>query len=249
MKVLKGIAVISAVSMMLSSSAYAVNTDSNAAVGLKIGTLGYGVEARTAIFDNLFGRIGVNYLPLKMTFGSTSSDGSALQYKVKTQMLSVPLMLDWHPIDNSGFRVSVGVAYHERNLTANHEIKYANKGFYNRALDAFIIGQQGSTIRINGNVYNKPEIGLISMKVKSPSPIAGIVSIGYDSSLLNDDSFSFNAELGFIYKGKHKISIIAKDATESAKRDLDAKLKNNIKKKTNFRNIYPILSIGFKYAL
>jgi hypothetical protein len=76
------------------------------AIGPKIGLEGFGVEGRANIADNLYGRLGVNY------FGYTPKlKSSTLNYKVTLTMLTVPLMLDYHPIDGSGFRVSAGVAY------------------------------------------------------------------------------------------------------------------------------------------
>lgn len=131
MKNLKKLVAISAVSILFANSAYAEQADRNIAVGANIGTLGLGIEARMPIVDTLVGRIGINYIPFSRSFNtsSTYTDFRAAQTyvteiknKVKGTLLTVPLMLDWHPIDDSGFRVSAGVAYNGSSFKSTSNI-------------------------------------------------------------------------------------------------------------------------------
>ena len=67
----------------------------------------------------MYGRFGVNYLH----YNHSLNDG-ALNYKGKLTLLTVPLMLDYHPFDNSGFRVSAGIAYNgNKKLLLLNQIK------------------------------------------------------------------------------------------------------------------------------
>jgi len=106
----KALAIL-AVSTMLSSSAYAM--ESTVALGPKIGTQGIGAEVRAPLAENFFGRLGFNYF----TYTHNLNDGK-IKLKGKLTLLSAPIMLDWHPFEESGFRLSAGVAYNGNKVKA-----------------------------------------------------------------------------------------------------------------------------------
>ena len=66
MKSLKKITTILAISTMLSSTAYAM--DGSVAFGPRAGIQGIGLEARTKITENFFGRVGFNYFEYTKNF-------------------------------------------------------------------------------------------------------------------------------------------------------------------------------------
>ena len=219
------VASILAVSALLSTTAYAGNDDSMIALGAKIGTAGVGIEGRAPIADNLYGRFGVNYLHY-----NHSLDNGALNYKGKLTLLTVPLMLDYHPFDNSGFRVSAGIAYNGNKITAT--------------------AKPNKTVTLYGEEYDPEDLGTVKSKLTLGSKIAPIVSIGYDSSFTSDSSWSFNAEAGVMYSGKSKIKVSAtgdlandRDAMNNLNRDANKSL-DKVKKYLKF---FPIVSIGLKY--
>ena len=162
MKNLKKLAAISAVSILFANSAYAEQADRNIAVGANIGTLGLGIEARMPIVDTLVGRIGINLLPYSTSVKTTSTFTqsapffsqtytSEIHTKVKGKLLTVPLMLDWHPIDDSGFRVSAGVAYNGTRLKSTSKVS------------DFTLGGN-KVIMIKGNQYDATDLS-VSTKV------------------------------------------------------------------------------------
>ncbi len=108
MKIIK---VISAAVIVFSFIKPVYALQSSGALGMKIGSLGVGIEGRTPINNNIFVRLGVNYFPLEI------KQNNAV---MNVTLLSVPLMLDFHPFDDSGFRVSGGVAYNGNKLTLKH---------------------------------------------------------------------------------------------------------------------------------
>ena len=87
--------------------AYALQ--SAGALGMKLGTQGIGIEGRTPITHNIFARMGLNYLSLN----KKDEDGA-----ISLTLLSVPLMLDLHPFNESGFRLSLGLAYNGNKIKA-----------------------------------------------------------------------------------------------------------------------------------
>ena len=216
---------ILAVSALLSTTAYANNNDSMVALGAKIGTAGVGIEGRAPIADNLYGRFGVNYLHY-----NHSLDKGSLNYKGKLTLLTVPLMLDYHPFDNSGFRVSAGVAYNANKITAT--------------------AKPNKTVTLYGHNYSKAELGTVKSKLTLGNKIAPIVSIGYDSSFISDSSWSFNAEAGVMYSGKAKIKVSATGVAANQQQkidDLNRDANKSLNKVNKYLKFFPIVSIGFKY--
>ena len=113
-KVVKTIGAV-AITTMMATTSLASNgiNESRVAIGTKIGTTGFGIEGRAPLTESLYGRLGVNYFHYNHSL--TKGD---LHYKGKLTFLSVPLMLDYHPFEGSGFRLSAGVAYNGNKLNA-----------------------------------------------------------------------------------------------------------------------------------
>lgn len=221
MKNLKKIAATIAVSTILSSSAYA---DDIVAIGPKIGLEGFGLEARTPLMDNLLGRVGINYLGY-----SYNADLGELDLKAQITLLIVPVMLDWHPIDNSGFRLSAGVAYNGNKVT----------------------GKAAATksVTLNKVSYTAAQIGSVSTTLTLGNKIAPVATLGYDGSFLEGSALSFNFEAGVMFAGSPKLSISSNGTGGDA-------VKANIKKSVDtgldawkkYLRLFPILSVGFKYS-
>lgn len=196
------------------------------AIGPKIGTQGIGLEARTPITENFFGRVGGNFFEYNKDY-----DDGEIKYKGKLKLLTVPLMVDYHPFDGSGFRVSVGGAYNGNKLTAK--------------------ATPTKSITLYGTTYTPGALGTINSELKLGSAVAAIATIGYDSSFVSNSPLSFNFEAGAMYSGKSKLKISATgfaatqtqtlaDLRKDANKSLD-----DVKKYLQF---YPILSIGLNYS-
>lgn len=222
MKNIKKFATIVAVSTMLSSSAYAA--DSMIAVGPKLGTQGIGVEARAAISDNIFGRVGINYASIS----SSNLESSEIKSKANLKLLTVPVMVDWHPFENNGFRLSAGIAYNDN----------AIKGTAKQTKDTTLFGTK----------YTADQIGSVSTKVKLGNNIAGIATIGYDSSFLGSSAWSFNCEAGVMYTGSPKISVSSTGTGGAIVKEAIEKDINKNNKDIKKLRLFPVLSLGFKYS-
>jgi hypothetical protein len=220
----KTASIISIVLALCSSSALANN--GMVAIGPKIGTQGIGLEARTPITENFFGRIGGNFLEYSKDY-----DDGEIKYKGKLKLLTAPLMIDYHPFNGSGFRISVGGAYNGNKLTAK--------------------ATPSKSITLYGRTYTPKELGTINSELKLGSTIAAIATIGYDSSFVGNSPLSFSFEAGAMYSGKPKLKISATGQAANQTQKLDDLRKdankslNDIKKYLQF---YPVLSIGLKYS-
>jgi hypothetical protein len=224
----KTLAILTATTMLSSVTYAAGKTNDNiVAIGAKIGTTGIGLEARTPIVDNIYGRIGING-------AQSNKQGSSYEgiiYKIKGSLLTVPLMMDYHPIDNSGFRLSAGIAYNGNSFTGEANIT--------------------KNVTINNTTYTANDIGSIKTKITLGNKIAPIVSVGYDSSFICDNAWSFNAEAGVMFSGTPKVKvsatgILGNDA--KAIKDLEYNANKNLNKVKKYLKIFPILSIGLKYT-
>ncbi|MDG1436853.1 MAG: hypothetical protein P8P83_03625 [Rickettsiaceae bacterium] len=206
---------------VLQSSTYAMA--SVIALGPKIGTQGLGLKARTNFTGNLFGRVGINYLKF-----SAPNNNCKIIDKLNVTLFTVPVMLDWHPINESGFRISAGVAYN------------GNK----------VVGRKTATIptTFNGITYSAAQIGTVSTKITMGNKISALLTLGYDSSLLNNSPWSINCEAGVMF-GKLKLDV---KHTGTGNDQVKADIKRNVSDITkDIRKkypIYPIISVGFKYS-
>lgn len=221
-KVNKSLA-IALISSIMGANAYAET--GTVAIGPRIGTQGIGAEVIVPVTDNIFARVNGNYFTYKRSLTKGEID-----LKAKLTLMSAPLMIDWHPIDDSGFRVSVGVAYNGNELKAT--------------------GAPSKNVTINGNIYTPGQIGTVNAKLKLGNKVAAIASIGYEGAFVDNGPFSFNCELGAMYTGKPKLTYSAnglggKTMLDDIRKDID----KSFDKVEKYMKIYPIISLGFKYAI
>ena len=223
--------------LFVSQSARATGRDF--AIGANIDTRGVGIEGRAPIIPQLFGRLGVNYFGHKHDF----NDGT-IDLKGELKLMSVPLMLDYHPFADSGFRLSAGVAYNGNELKAK--------------------GRATSNVVLFGRTYTPSQIGQVSARLKLGNNLAGVLSVGYDSSLMTDSGFSFACEFGVVFSGKPKLTVntpTAKSLIDSAGataqqkdiamqiiRDVKRDAQASLDKASKYLRYYPVMSVGFKYS-
>lgn len=110
---------------------------------------------------------------------SYDRDIGGVRYDIKPESSSaLSAIVDWYPISGSGFRVSGGVTYFNRNT---HELTAP-------------LGADGN-YRINGNTYSAAEAGQLTGKVgfKKFVPYLGI---GWESAAANKPGWRFISDLG-----------------------------------------------------
>jgi len=225
MKTLKKISTIVAMSTVLSTGVAYAETGSFA-IGPKIGTQGIGIDARAPLTESFFGRVGINYFEYKRNFNKGEVD-----VKGKLTLLSVPIMIDWHPFQESGFRLSAGVAYNGNKLKAT--------------------GTPDKAVTIKGTTFTPAQIGNVTTELTLGNAIAGVVSLGYDNSFVSNGPFSFNFEAGVMYAGNPKLSTKftgTANNNPAQKALVEADLKKGVDKAKKFLRLYPVLSIGARYT-
>lgn len=206
--------------LSMSSNIYA---DLSAAVGVKAGTQGFGLDTRFPTAKNLYTRFGINYFQFSKDFNSKDID-----YQGRLTLFTAPLMIDYHPT-SSGFKISVGAAYNGNKATLK--------------------ARTTKTISINNHQYTTSEIGDIKSTVKFGNDVAPIISLGYDSSFLSDGPLTFNFEAGLMYAGEPRVKVSATGNAKNYDEQIND-LRNNIKKSIapnkKYLRLFPILSFGVR---
>jgi hypothetical protein len=217
----------------LLSSFQSYANQNNFSIGPKIGLPGIGIEARVAIpgyEKKLYARFGANYFGIRDS--NFLMDGD-LKYKVNVSLLSVPLMLDYHPFNDSGFRVSAGVAYINNSIKAKFT--------------------PGQPITLYGTTFSPQEIGAVNTRLKLGNSFGPVFSLGYDRSLLNSERMSLSGEVGLLYLGKPKLSLGATGLAAvyggPALKKLHDKTNDQLRKARKYLEFMPIFNIGLKINL
>jgi hypothetical protein len=210
------------------------------AVGVKVGTLGPGVEVATPLARTLNLRGGANYFTYSDSF---TSDG--ITYNATLRFLSGELGLDWFPW-GGGFHISGGaLVYNGNQITGASDVP------------------GGKTFTLNSVTYmsstTDPVTGTGSLTFNRAAPK---VTIGWGNLLPRSERhWSVPFELGFAYVGSPKVALnltgtvcdtsgancrtITSDPTVQANVTAQQqKLAND----ANPARFYPILSVGFGYA-
>lgn len=193
------------------------------AAGLKIGTLGPGVEAVAYLTPKLNLRGAFNYIGF-------SFDGSVegIDYEADFDLSSFEALLDIHPFEN-GFRITGGAVFNDSkaDLTGTTD---------------------DDTIDIGDEEYPTAAVGSLVGTAKYDH-IAPYIGIGYGNAVADNVDLTFSFDLGVMFQFEPDISLEAtgpiKDnpafQTELAKEEDDAQdFADKLK-------IYPVLSFGICY--
>lgn len=193
------------------------------AVGVGPGTLGIGADATVGILPQLNARLGVNVFNFDM---ETTQDD--IDYDLDIRLLSFPILLDWHPFKNCGFRLSAGVVINQNKAD----------------LDA---GSQAD-YEIGGTTYPASEVGKLSGKLEFDT-LAPYVGLGWGNALDESGRWTFSCDLGVVFHGSGDISLkahgpIASDPTFQAEL---AEERRNLEDEIDDYRYYPVIAVAISY--
>ncbi|MEI8032528.1 MAG: hypothetical protein WCH05_04190 [Chlorobiaceae bacterium] len=191
--------------------------------GIKAGTPGIGPELTIGLTPFLNARAGYNALHFD---GSTTE--SDIMYHYSMKLKSCPILLDLHPIGNSGFRITSGIFINNNVLRAT--------------------GAPQTTYTIGNTTYPAADIGTLAGTVtfKHYAPFAGI---GWGNAVGSKSSLSFAFDLGVIFQGSPDVALAANGVVASDplfKADLAREI-SSVKSKISDIKYYPVLSLGLAY--
>jgi hypothetical protein len=154
-------------------------------VGVKLGTLGLGVDVTRAVTDRVSVRGTLNFLNYDRSL--TESD---VDYDADLRLQSLGVLADWHPWAG-GFRVSAGA--------------FANRNRFDlRAKPA-----PGSTVTLGGQTFDlgtQVESVDADLRFKRVAPYLGI---GWGNAARNGNGWSFVADVGALYQRSPRATLTA----------------------------------------
>ncbi|MEE9342962.1 MAG: hypothetical protein V3V12_04970 [Gammaproteobacteria bacterium] len=196
----------------------------NAAVGIKAGTLGLGVEISTPlpVADNLNGRFGFNYFQYDR---DDTLDG--VDYDSDTTLNSFSALLDWHPLGN-GFRLSSGLFYNNN----DSRIESTTTGRVDIGGVPFVLGP---------NAKLKGELSFDSL--------APYLGVGYGHHFDASKNLSLTMELGILFQGEPEVDLNAEGALAQLPGIQAAiqKEEDDIQADADDFTYFPVFSIGLTY--
>jgi len=195
-------------------------------VGLKLGTMGLGVELNKPLQPSLDLRLGLNYIEGQVSGFKVGS----IEYDVDASSTSVHAVVDWYPKHNKKFYVSGGFLFSNESINPQPTPDFVFQGIkIGQALDFY-------DVNLNVNYGN----------------IAPYVGIGYSNKTLHNKGWYYTAEVGFAYLGTPQVSFDIIDKTtgktpiEIPQEELDKELLR-IKNKVDNYKIWPIVSFAWIY--
>lgn len=218
-----------AIGAALAIPAHAGDTFQEIGLGVKMGTLGVGVDLTTNLMPgiNLRGNINLfNY--------SRSMTKDGVEYNGDLKLQSAGILGDWHPFSN-GFRLSAG-AYINKN-------KFSLSG-----------KPTAGTFTLDSTTYQagEAEIGSLDGTIKF-NDVAPYVGIGWGNAISKSGNWNFVADAGLLYQGAPKVglnvscgSLASQSTCDAAKASASAEQSRLAADVSDYK-WYPVLSIGASY--
>ena len=189
-------------------------------VALKSGTLGIGVDIARAINDKFAVRLNAN----GFKYSGYKRKIKGVDTTTDLTLMTVGGLLDYHPFDNSGFRVSAGAYYNGNKVTTT-------------------TGKITGSVTINGNTYTGTAVERLDMSLAF-NKIAPYAGIGYSN--MSESGFGITWDLGIMYHGTPKFSVTPVKASAAVKADVK-KYESDINSKLAKYKLYPVAMVGFRY--
>jgi hypothetical protein len=193
------------------------------AVGVKLGTLGVGVDVTTRLAAELDVRAEFNSFDY-----STSGSHKEIEYNGKLKLATGGILLDWHP-GGEGFRLSVGAFVNKNELGANRI-------------------SSGGTYTINDRIYSAQQVGKLTGRADFSS-FAPYTGLGFGHTISDRHHWSFVFDLGVLFEGAPRLTVRSEGPLSNDpefKADLEAERMKIQKDVKDFR-VYPVIDFGFAY--
>jgi len=189
-------------------------------VGVKVSTLGAGVELNYPLSSNMTVAVGVNKFSKSQT-----ENISGIDYDEDINLQTFSVLLNFHPFSGT-FRITAGA------MLNNNELK--------------LTANPNATYDINGVPYSAAEVGSLEATVdfRKIAPYVG-VGIGHGAS----SGLSFTFDVGVLMQGEPNVDLSANGTAASNptfQADLkqeEANAENDIKEFT----MYPVVALGVSY--
>jgi hypothetical protein len=192
------------------------------AITPEISTLGVGATVTKSVTPNINAKLGITGLGI-----SADIEESGISYDAKLNLFNVSTLVDYHPWQKSGFRLTGGLVFQDNNIEGTGK---ATNG--------------GTTININGTDYPINPGDTVKTKISLPNSVAPYLGIGWGNAVKPGNRWGFSANLGVMFAGSPKVELTAPGYIPAA--DVEAERKQ-LQDDLDWLSIYPVLSLGLSY--
>ena len=201
------------------------------AITPEFGSLGVGATVTKSITPNVNAKLGINGLGISQDISASNVD-----YKADLNLFNVSTLVDYHPWQKGGFRLTGGLVFQDNNLEGTG--KASNAG----------------TININGTDYDTTTVlTSVKAKVTLPNSVAPYIGIGWGNAVKPGKRWGFSANLGAMFAGSPKVSLtptFGPGATPALQQQINSDIEAERKKQESdldWLSIYPVFSLGVSY--
>ena len=217
--------IVSSVLILLSTTFAFADTDRGLNAGVKVGTLGLGIDFSTPIYTNLSARLNMN--GASYTYTQEEDDN---EFEGTLELQSVGTLLDYYPFENN-FRVTGGLYYN------------------GNSFDGTIVPTVSTTIDIDGMEYTTDDLTKLDSELNFDS-IAPYLGLGWGNDA-RDKGWGFTFDLGLMYHGVGDAELTPdiKDLTKIE--EINAAVEReeqSIENDLEDFPFYPVISVGVNYT-
>jgi hypothetical protein len=211
---------VCAAALVLAAAARPAEAGDRVGIGVKFGTLGFGVDITGRINDLFSVRASFNGANANDTH-----DESGIDYDTEVDFGASGLLLDLHPFRNN-FR-----------LTA---------GWMKNRTGADLLAVPAENITIGDTVYTPAEAGTISGDI-SFKDSAGYVGFGYGSAARKPGRVRFLLDVGALLQGKAEATLTSSSGLVSP--DDLAQEEQELEDDLDNLSFYPVVALGISFRL
>ena len=188
-------------------------------LGIKVGSLGAGIEVTKGLSDNFNARLGFNTFTLDES--GTESD---INYAIDLELSNATLLLDWHPTGGS-FRTTAG-------LVANgNELK--------------MTAESAASYDIGGTTYTPADIGTLS-GVVGFDELVPYLGIGWGNAVEDDQKLTFSFDIGVVFQGSPNVALSTTSTVAGLEDDLRVE-EQQLEQDLDKFDLYPVVSLGLAW--
>jgi len=195
-------------------------------LGLKVGSLGVGIDISKPINQEFSLRVNANGALLDY-----SGTQEQVDYDTQFELSSIGLLGDYYPVESLGFRLSAGVYYNASEINAQGR-------------------SAGGIYTIDGVDYTVSEVGSLNAKVDFEK-FAPYFGFGWGDNT-HSEGFGFSLDVGALV-GNPTVDLVAtrgivSDVVAAEIQTSVQNEENTLNDDLNKLNIYPVVMLGVTYT-
>jgi opacity protein-like surface antigen len=209
----------------------------------EISTLGLGGHVVRKIIPQFNARVGVNAFGL----GLDNIVDTDVDYEADLNLFNVSTLLDLHPFQSSGFRISGGLVFGDNNVEGTADISEEV------AEEVGEVEFEGQTIDLRN--FDVNGIATANADVDLTNSVSPYLGIGGGNAVANGKGLGFWWNLGVVFGGTPNIEVtadVSDQVPEEFREEAEAAANQVIEDEEEdiedeLINIYPVLSLGLSY--